>query len=241
MAFVPTESKINSLVRVFYSVSEAAGLIGVGDRRRILGWLKGYPKRTTGPLISRDYEPINDQQELSFLDLLEVRFVEHFREQGVRVQTLRRCLETARELWNTDKPLATSHIRFKARRDGRDVLAEEVLRPAAEESNDLRLLSLCTRQYEIYAAIQDILVKGLSFDPRTHLAVRWVPRPDKFPKIIIDPAVAYARPIGPSKVPTAILYEAWKADGQKFDPISDWYEVPLVVATMAVDFALQPW
>jgi hypothetical protein len=34
-------------------------------------------------------------QEVSFLDLVEVRFVEHFREVGVKVRTLRRALEAA--------------------------------------------------------------------------------------------------------------------------------------------------
>jgi hypothetical protein len=236
---VATEHTINPLGRGFYTVSEAARLIEVGNRRRILGWLNGYPKRTTGPLITRDYEPIENRQEMSFLDLLEVRFVEHFREQGVRIQTLRRSLETARELWKVEKPLATSHIRFTARKDGKDVLAEEVLKPAAEESNDPKLLSLCTRQYQIYSAIRDLLVKGLSFDPHTHLAVRWKPRPDKFPDVVIDPVIAYGRPIGPSKIPTAILYDAWKAEGRRLDPVSDWYEVSLAEAKMAVDFELE--
>jgi uncharacterized protein (DUF433 family) len=234
-----TESKNNPLIRGFYTLPEATRLIEVGNHRRILGWLQGYPKRATGALISRDYQPIDKQQELSFLDLLEVRFIEHFREQGVRVQTLRRCLETARELWKTDKPLATSHIRFKARKDGKDVLAEEVLRPAAEETKDPKLLSLCTRQYEIYVAIREILVKGVSFDPHSHLAVRWIPRPAKFPEIIIDPTVAYGRPTGPSRVPTSVLYNAWKAEGRKLDPVADWYEVSLAEAKTAIDFELE--
>lgn len=233
------EPKPNPLVRGFYSISEAARLIEVGNRRRILGWLEGYPNRSAGALIRRDYRPIDRRQELSFLDLLEVRFIEHFREQGVRVQTLRRCVETARELWRTEKPLATSHIRFKARKDGRDVLAEEVLKPAAQESKDPKLLSLCTRQYEFYVAIQDILVKGLSFDPHTHFATRWVPRPQRFPEVAIDPTIAYGRPAGPSKVPTSVLYAAWEAEGRKLDPVSDWYEVTLAEAKVAVEFELE--
>lgn len=223
-------------MRGFYTVSEATRLIEVGNRRRILGWLQGYPKRTTGALISRDYQPIGNKQEMSFLDLLEVRFIEHFREQGVHIQTLRRCVETAREIWQTPKPLATSYIRFRARKDGRDVLAEEVLRPAAEEYNDPKLLGLFARQYEIYAVIRDTLDKGVSFDPHSHFAVRWVPRPNKFPDIIVDPTVAYGRPTGPSKVPTAVLYSAWIAEGRKLDPVADWYEIPITEAKMAIDF-----
>jgi uncharacterized protein (DUF433 family) len=230
------ESIRNPLVRGFYSIPEAARLIEVGNTRRIHGWLRGYPKRSKGPLIRRDYEPIEDCEELSFLDLLEIRFIEYFREQGVRVQTLRRAVETARDIWKTEKPFSTSRIKFTARKDGKDVIAEQVLKPTAESEHDPKLLSLCTRQYEIYAAIREILIKGLSFDPHTHLAVSWKPRADRFPEVVINPTIAYGRPFVPSKVPTATLFEAWKAEGQQFEPVADWYEVPIAETKMAVEF-----
>ena len=66
---------VNPLARGFYSVKDAARLIENARARRIYGWLKGYPDRDIGPLLERDYTPINDRQELSFLDLIEVRFL----------------------------------------------------------------------------------------------------------------------------------------------------------------------
>ena len=89
---------INLLAAGFYTVQEAARLIEVGSVRRITGWLRGYPGRNVEPLLTRDYAKIGDYEELSFLDLMEVRFVEHFREQGVKVRTLRRALENARPI-----------------------------------------------------------------------------------------------------------------------------------------------
>ena len=234
-----TASTRNSLVQGFYTVPEAARLIEVGNARRIHGWLRGYSNRKSGPLIHRDFAPISDTQELSFLDLLELRFIEHFREQGVKIQTLRRCLDTARDIWDTDKPFSTSKIKFTPRKDGKDIIAEQVLRPTAESEHDPKLLSLFTRQYEIYVAIREILVKGLSFDPETHLAISWRPRPEHFPEIVINPAIAYGRPFVPSKVPTATLFEAWKAEGQQFEPVADWYEVPIIEAKMAIEFEQQ--
>lgn len=231
-----TESTRNPLVRGFYTVPEAARLIEVGNARRIHGWIRGYADRSSGPLIRREYAPTQKREELSFLDLLEIRFIEHFREQGVRVQTLRRALETARDIWKEDKPFATARIKFTPRKDGKDIIAEQVLKPSAESTKDAKLLSLCTRQYEIYVAIRELLVKGLSFDPHTHLAVSWKPRPEKFPEIVINPTIAYGRPFVPSKVPTAVLYEAWKAEGRQLEPVADWYEVSLAETQMAVEF-----
>lgn len=98
---------INPLAAGFYTISDAARLIEVGSARRILGWLRGYPKRRIGPLLNRDFMPIGGHEELSFLDLMEIRFVEYLREQGVKVQTLRKALENARIVFKEEKPLAS--------------------------------------------------------------------------------------------------------------------------------------
>lgn len=222
-------------MRGFYSVQDAARLIEVGNARRILGWLRGYPGRTTGPVISRDYQPIDNYQVLSFLDLIEIRFIEHFREQGVRVQTLRRAIETARIAFGTQKPLATRHIRFTPTEDRKDILVEEVLRPAAQEAKDPKLWSLMTAQYVIFEAIRTRLLKGLTFDTETLLAKSWQPRPDEFPDILIDPTIAYGQPTLPSRVPTKAIYSAWKA-GEQLDSLADWYQVPFAHAEVAVAF-----
>lgn len=227
---------INLLASGFYTVSDAARLIEVGSAQRILGWLRGYPRRDIGPLLTRDFPPIAGTQELSFLDLMEVRFVEHFREQGVKVRTLRRSLETARKVFGEPKPLATSKIRFVARQDKRDVFVEEVLRPVAEETGDRKLWSLITKQYEIYEFIRDRLASSIRFDPDTALANRWIPRPNEFPEIVIDPRVAYGQPIVPGRVPTRALFDAWRAEDENLDAVADWFDVPVTEAKMAVAF-----
>jgi uncharacterized protein (DUF433 family) len=225
----------NLLMRGFYTVRDAARLIEVGNARRIHGWLKGYAHRTAGPLIHRDYEPINERQELSFLDLMEIRFIEHFREQGIRLQTLRRCMETAREVWKTEKPFATERIRFIARNDRRDILVEEVFRPVAKETGDPKLWSLVTAQYQLFKTIRIQIDNGLTFDTTTLLATTWKPRPDQFPDIVIDPSVAYGEPTGPSKVPTRIIYSALRA-GETAASIADWYKLPLGEVDTAIRF-----
>lgn len=224
----------NPLARGFYTVAEAARLIEVGSAARIRGWLKGYPGRRIGPLLTRDYPPLGEAQELSFLDLIEVRFVEHFREQQVKTCTLRSAIETARKVFGREKPLASDRVKFVT--DGKNIFVEEVLKPTAKAANDAALWSLVTRQYEIYEFIQARLLRGLSFDPGTHLARRWVPRPQEFPDIIVDPRIAYGQPVGPSSVPTATLYDAWEAERRDIDAVADWYGVPLPEAQMAVDF-----
>src|SRR6185369_8483607 len=80
----------------FYTVREAARLLSIAQPAKIVGWLHGHKGRGRGPIIQRQYQPIDGAQELSFLDLIEVRFVEHFRKQGVSLQALRKAAATAR-------------------------------------------------------------------------------------------------------------------------------------------------
>lgn len=231
---VPT----NPLAAGFYTVDDAARLIEVGSARRILGWLRGYPDRQIGPLLHRDYQPLGGRQELSFLDLMEVRFVEHLRDQGVKVRTLRKALEAARALFGEAKPLASDKVRFLLTADRKNVLVEEVLKPAAQEAGDTRLWNLLTRQYEMWEVIQAALAKGVSFDPRTHLAARWAPRPDSFPTILIDPRIAYGQPIIPALVPTRAIADIWAAEGGEVEAAADWFGIPVEQARDAVGFEL---
>jgi uncharacterized protein (DUF433 family) len=226
----------NPLARGFYTVRDAARLIEVGSAPRIRGWLSGYPRRKAGALLIRDYKPIDKVQELSFLDLMEVRFVEHFRAIKVKPQTLRRCLQTARERFKEDKPLLKQGVLFIPTDDRRNIVVEEVLKPAAEENNDTALWNLLDRNYEFNNFIEGHLARGLTFDPKTELTATWAPRASEFPEIIIDPAVAYGQPVVPKQIPTAMLFEAWEAEDGDAATVADWFNIPTDQVQMAVGF-----
>lgn len=227
---------VNPLARGFYTVQDAARLIEVGSAQRIRGWLNGYPRRRVGPLLVRDYQPVGAAQEMSFLDLMEVRFVEHFREIGVKAQTLRRCIEVARERFKEDKPLLKQGVLFIPTDDRRKVVVEEVMKPAAKENKDRRLWNLVDRNYEFDEFIEGHLARGLTFDPDTELAATWKPRARDYPDVIMDPAVAYGQPAIPRGIPTAALFDSWRAEGEDAAAVSDWFNVPVDQVEMAIGF-----
>jgi uncharacterized protein (DUF433 family) len=224
----------NPLSQGFYTVAEAARLIRVGSRQRIYGWLKGYPRRGAGPLLARDYEPVGGVEELSFLDLMEVRFVEHFREHGVKMRSLRRASARLRQEWNTTHPFALQRVHVIA--DKADIFVEEVLRDSAEQEHDPRLRSLLTENYVMYEAIKQNLLPGVTFDSKSHLAETWAPRAIEFPAIKINPRVAFGQPATPSGVPTITLYNAWKAEKQNADEVAYWYDLPSTEVLEAIRF-----
>jgi uncharacterized protein (DUF433 family) len=222
-----------ALARGFYTVPEAARLIEVGNTRRIYGWLRGYHARQAGPLLQRDYEPIAGVEELSFLDLMEVRFVEHFREYQVKSRSLRIAAERLRREFETQHPFASNQVHLVA--DKADVFLV-VMREIAAEAGDPALLSLTTDNYVMHEIIRRSLVPGVSFDPKTGLASVWVPRPHQFPEILIDPRIAYGHPAGASRIPTVTLSDAWKAEGEDEDAVAYWFQVSTHEVRRAVEF-----
>ena len=94
----------------FYSLKEAALLLGMPSTRRLRGWLDGWPTSGAGPIINRDFP----QGAVSFLDLMELRFIDHFTRQGVSMQTLRKAAARARTEWGVQHPLALSNFKLIA-------------------------------------------------------------------------------------------------------------------------------
>ena len=165
---------------------------------------------------------------------MEVRFVEHFREHGVKVRSLRIAADTLRNELNTEHPFATDKVHVVA--DRADVMVREVLRASADKAGDIRLRSLVTNNYVMYEAIKHVLLPGIEFDARSGLANRWVPVPDKFPKVVINPKVGYGQPVGAAGVPTSILYDAWKAERENADAVAYWFDIPTTEVIEAVRF-----
>lgn len=214
----------------FYTVREAARLLGIGQHSKITAWLQGHHKGAS-PIIKRQYSPIEGAQELGFWDLIEVRFVEHFRKQSVSLQALRKAAEFARREYGQAHPFATSNVKFLTDR-------VTVFSHAAKETHDKRLLDLVTRQYAMYVVLEEILAKGVEFDPVSGLATEWRPTREH-PHIALNPLVAYGQPaILPDGVPTTAVYQTWKAENGSYPAVADWYEITEDLAREAVEFEL---
>lgn len=224
----------NSLAQGFYTVPEAARLIQVGSTRRIYGWLRGYPSRDIGPLLERDFAPLNRHEELSFLDLMEVRFVEHFREHGVKLRSLRIAAKRLKQELKTSHPFAFERIYLLA--DKVDVYIQDVLKESAGKAEDKRLRSLLSGNYVMQEMIKQSLLPGVYFDPNSRLAKMWTPVPERFPQIVVDPLIAFGQPAGPKHIPTRTLYDAWVAEKEDADSVAYWYEVAMTDVLDAVKF-----
>ena len=147
------------------------------------------------------------------------------------LQALRKAAEFARQEFGQPHPFATSNVKFLTDR-------VTVFSHAAKETHDKHLLDLVTRQYAMYVVLEEILAKGVEFDPTTGLATEWRPTKE-YPHVALNPLVAYGQPaILPDGVPTAAIYRTWKAENGSYPAVADWYEIKDDLAREAVEFEL---
>lgn len=215
----------------FYTVDEAARLLRISKPATLAAWLKGRGARGE-PVVRRQYEPIGKIQELGFLDLIEVRFIDHFRKMGYSLQSLRKAAETARKELHCEHPFALYGIKFVAER-------KNIFLKVASDIRDTKLLNLVTKQYAMYEVLEDVLSRAITFDPTSGLATRWRPDEKSFPRVVVDPIVAYGQPaVEPSRVPTDAIFATWQAEGGNFNAVADWYEIELSAAQEGVEFEM---
>jgi hypothetical protein len=129
--------EIDQLGRGIYSAAEALRLINfsrdkVISKRRVSSqtisrWLNGYDHQVkdalhySPPLWRPDYA--NDDApvlEISFRELIELRFIKTFRDLGLSLPTIRECFERAVEEVKDERPFSTQ----KFRTDGKSIFSD---------------------------------------------------------------------------------------------------------------------
>src|SRR5262245_10778680 len=96
------------------------------SRHTIARWLRGYDYEVKGvihhsdPLWRLDYANDDDLVELSFRDLIELRFVKSFRDVGLSLPTIRECFQRAVDAVHDQRPFSTQRFRT----DGKTIFLE---------------------------------------------------------------------------------------------------------------------
>lgn len=212
----------------YYTVPEAARLLEM-SARTINRWLGGYSYSDHGnrvamaPLWTPQLPRLDDHLELGFRDLIELRFVRAFVKAGLGLNTIRRCLDYARECVADERPFSTRRFRT----DGRTIFLDTLSHSGANE-----LLDLKQHQY-VLARVIESSFKDLDIDAAT--VTRWRPFNGKA-SIVVDPTRAFGQPIASqSGIPTVTLADAVKAEGS-IDRVVHLFEVSSAIVRDAVNF-----
>lgn len=103
-----------------YTVPMAARILHE-EGGRIRSWINGVGNSDAPPIIHRQLPMIGGKTVLGFLDLIEARFIKHFKDLRLSSQTIRKIAERLRERHDTDHPFATNKA---FRTDGKTILME---------------------------------------------------------------------------------------------------------------------
>jgi uncharacterized protein (DUF433 family) len=203
------------------------------SRRTIGRWLRGYEYfqgglvRHSEPLWRPDYTNDDQTIELSFRDLIELRFVKAFRDAGLGLPTIRECFTRAVEAVRDERPFSTQRFRT----DGKTIFLE-----ITHDVREGELIDLKRRQGAFYRLVAPSL-HDLEFD--AEIVARWFPLGMSRKTIVVDPARSFGRPIVvEGGVPTEILLQAVEVEGSP-ERVAKLYEVSLAAVRDSVAFQQQ--
>lgn len=213
-----------------YSLREAARLTGA-EQRQIRRWLFGYSfrhgrgaARFSPPLWQTQLSNL-ERSIIGFRDLIELRFVHAFVTRGVDLRVVRRCAQTARELFGSDYPFTMK--RFKT--DGKTIYHD-----AVKEEGGTELLDLHKRQLSFESVIRPSLYQGLEFK-EDGSAKRWFPARGSS-AIVVDPDLAFGKPaLTEYGVPTETIKAHMQAEGSKAR-VARVLELPQAAVEIALRF-----
>jgi len=218
-----------------YSISEAARLLCVNTTtaRR---WVDGYTYRLRGverasaPVIQRDLPKQNSTDVLTFLDLMELYFVDIFRGNGVRMSVVREAARVGAALFKTRHPFAV--VRFQT--DGQRIFAtpderDEEMRAIIGSAG---MIELAPAQW-VFESFARPFCTDIEYGAEE--ALKYWPL-GKEKRVVLDPQRAFGKPIdAETGVSTFVLYQASKS-GETLKDIADWYDVPEVAIGQAVEY-----
>lgn len=218
----------NPLIGIgLYSVQEAAAYTGI-QPVKIRRWLNGYHDRNKRFHPALWPSPLGacDVEAVTFGDLLELRFVNAFRQHGVSLQAIRHAAEHAREYFQSPYPF-TCH-QFLT--DGRHIFAE-----VREETGDDSIIDLARKQSVFASIIRPSLYSGIEYND-TGRASRWYPM-TRNRRVLMDPDIAFGQPVvSESAVPTDALFQSWKAEEGDEQRVARLYDVAVADVIAAVKF-----
>ncbi|MGX1353013.1 uncharacterized protein (DUF433 family)/DNA-binding transcriptional MerR regulator [Bradyrhizobium elkanii] len=239
----PKSPEPDGLGRGVYSGTEALRLLNFArpgtapsdrvSRSTVARWLKGYEhgpvegegknKGYSPPLWRPDYANDDDLLEISFRDLIELRFVKSFRDIGLSLRTIRECYQRASEEVHDERPFSTKRFRT----DGKTIFLE-----ITEGVKEGKLVDLRRRQ-NVFKAIVEPSLRDLEFEAST--VARWFPLGIDRRAVVIDPARSFGQPIVSVGVPTEVLATAVQTEGS-IEAVAALYDVPKGDVRFALDF-----
>jgi uncharacterized protein (DUF433 family)/DNA-binding transcriptional MerR regulator len=221
---------MNYFGKGIYTVSTASKILKINPQK-IRRWINGYTyqknmeQHSSKPLVKTDFKYDQNDVIISFLDLLELLFINTFIQYGVNIRKIRQAVLFASKTLNTSHPFAIKKIYT----DGKSIFAR-----MAKEENDTSLINLINRQFQLDKIVEPTLFECIDFN-KYDQAEKWWPM-GKGKNIVLDPARNFGQPILNSyNIRTELIFDLYKSN-HSIEEIREWYEVDNDSIRSAIDF-----
>ena len=213
-----------------YTIPEASRLVGVHNQS-IYRWLFGgslsnYQRANTHsqPVIQHKYDILANVANLSFADLIQIRFIHYFRSCNISLQTIRTAAKNAACLLESPHPFCSA--RFKT--DGQSILAEIEAMDGCCTLLDLKQMQ------QVFKEVISPFLRELEY--KEDFVAKWWHDQGKG-KVVIDPQINFGQPtLAEEGVPTQPVFQAFRACGDSFQKAASWFEIPESSVQIAVAF-----
>ena len=215
-------------IRPLYSFADADYLANV-SRGTAKRWLEGYTysdtrgQRVVRPPVTPGVQRAEEQEIVSFTDLVEIAAIGRLKEMGFSLRMVREIVLNCQEILEVPRPLAT--LRFKT--GGREVFVnrEDVLIEVGRK-----------KRMQAWIQVLEPFLEELEY--AGELVARWWPL-GRSALVVIDPEYGFGFPVVErSGVRTEIILERFKAGDLNEQISADFNIEPLHVAR-ALQFELQ--
>ena len=217
----------NLLDEPMYPAAEASRFVGL-SAIRVRRWLSGYSydygdiRRVQRPVIRR--AGTEGTSYASFLDLVDLLFVKRFLDYGISLQKLRKALDEAAKILDTQHFARQSFFT-----EGRNVYLE------VKDEGEAILQLLSGGQWVIPEIIKE-LSHQIDFDEPSGLARRWYPH-GYDGLVVLDPKVSFGRPHIINKgVATSNIYDFFIAEDRSVRNACRWLNLNNQEVEAAVSF-----
>lgn len=200
-----------------FSFAEAGRLTRLTSSR-IREW---FDRPTRPSMFAGDYESVDGDRTLSFLDLIDVLIAGKLRDAGVSLQSLRRVYDRMKDEVGVH-PFARNLLLT----DGVKVFLKE------SEGEDAHVYEVLSGQ-EAFPRVIAPYLKQIRYSEVTRLAERW----DIASGIVVDPRIFFGKPVVLSSgQPTHIIARAYAANGSSERAVAAWFGITEGEITAAVNF-----
>lgn len=174
-------------------------------------------------LIDRYFDP--EEQTITFIELMELYFINLFRAQGVSLQTIRKAAKAAAAKFSTKYPFAVK--RFDT--DGRTIFATLI-----DNERDQAVVEDLRKGQYVFEQILQPFFRKIEYRG-TEEAMRYWPL-EMTGRVVLDPNRRFGKPIdAETGIPTSVLYRAVQA-GDPASKVASWFKVPAEAVEAAVRF-----